>query len=143
MDKKKNMNNQGFSFIEVLVVSTIIAVLTAVGVSNFRIANQKSRDGKRQGDLEQIRAALELYRTDQNDYPTTGEWPGTGGALSASGTTYMSVIPSDPKTDYDYYYSSDGLTYTLCVSLELGELTACGSGDCGAGTCNYEITNPL
>ncbi len=143
MNEKKIINNKGFSFIEVLVVTTIIAVLTAVGVSNFRVANQKSRDGKRQGDLEQMRAALELYRTDQNDYPTTGEWPGAGGALSASGTTYMSVVPSDPKADYDYYYSSDGLTYTLCAVLELGELVACGGGDCGAGTCNYEITNPL
>ncbi len=141
MNKKKNINNQGFSFIEVLVVSTIIAVLTAVGVSNFRIANQKSRDGRRQGDLEQIRAALELYRTDQNDYPTT--WPGTGGELSALGTVYMSVIPSDPKTDYDYYYSSGGSTYVLCASLELGDLTGCGSVACGTGICNYEITNPL
>jgi len=144
MNKKKNIHNKGFSFIEVLVVSTIIAVLTAVGVSNFRIANQKSRDGKRQGDLEQIRAALELYRTDQNDYPTTGEWPGAGGALSASGTIYMSVIPSDPKTDYDYYYSSGGLTYTLCAALELDTIGTCtGSPNCGSESCNYEITNPL
>jgi len=145
MDRKKNINNKGFSFIEVLVVSTIIAVLTAVGVSNFRVANQKSRDGKRQGDLEQIKAALELYRTDQNDYPTTGEWPGAGGILSVGGTTYMGQIPSDPVDDYDYDYSSDGFTYTLCAALELDTSGTCtGSPNCATGVpCNYEINNPL
>lgn len=145
---KKNqasLRRQGFTFIEILVVVTIIAVLTMVGVTNFKVANQKARDGRRQGDLQQIRAALELYRTDQNAYPLTAAFPAAGGSLAAGGTTYMSDRPGDPlPSTYTYYYSSDGVTYTLCAYLELGGVAAsCGANSCTGATCNYKITNPL
>ena len=67
-------NKQGFTLIEILVAVSIIALLTVMGVTNFMVANKKARDGKRQGDLEQIRAALEIYRADERIYPTTGNF---------------------------------------------------------------------
>lgn len=134
----------GFTLIEILVAVSIIALLTVLGVTNFMVANKKARDGKRQGDLEQIKAALEIYRTDRRVYPTTGAWPGAGGTLSAGGSTYMQNIPDDPTTGKNYAYTSDGSTYTLCASSELGSGTATGCGSCGSGfTCNYKINNPL
>ncbi len=141
--KKKIASNDrlGFTFIEVLVVTTIIAVLTAVGVTNFGVANKKARDGKRKGDLEQIRAALELYRTDEGSYPVAITF---GGTLEVGGVTYMQEIPSDPDADYDYYYDSDGSTYDLCAALELDTTGSCtGEPSCGDGTCNYMIESPL
>jgi len=124
------------------VVVAIIAVLTAVGVTNFRVANKKARDGKRQGDLQQIRAALELYRTDEKAYPLSVTF---GGTIESPTTTYMDNVPDDPLEDYSYYYSSDGLTYTLCAALELditGSCSGAAAGACGED-CNYEINNPL
>jgi general secretion pathway protein G len=141
--KTKNLN-KGFTFIEILVVLTIIAVLTAVGVTNYRVANQKARDGKRKADLEQIRAALELYRTDQATYPATLDF---GGSLSAGGSTYMEVIPDDSTSGYNYSYSSDTNTYSLCAYLERTEASdpSCpaGSLNCGLANCNYGIKSPL
>ena len=135
---------RGFTLIEILVTISIIALLTMIGITNFRVANQKARDGRRQGDLEQIKAALELYRTDQNVYPTTAEWPGVGGTLAVGGTTYMQTVPEDPLSAYSYYYSGDGDTYTLCAALELDTSGACGGASCGSGiTCNYQLTSPL
>lgn len=135
------MKSKGFTFIEMLVVVTIIGVLASIGVANFKVANQKARDGRRQGDLQQIRAALELYRTDQNIYPTTAQFTSP---LAAGGTTYMSDIPSDPVTGNLYTYtSSDGTTYTLCSALELSTATVTDCGSCGTATCRYKITNPL
>ncbi len=137
------MKRNGFTFIEMLVVITIIAVLTAVGVTNFRVANRKARDGKRQGDLQQIRAALELYRTEEKIYPLSVTF---GGTIESPTTTYMDNVPDDPLENYNYYYySSDGLTYTLCGALELDTAGGCngaGTGACGED-CNYEINNPL
>lgn len=136
-------NKQGFTLIEILVAVSIIALLTVLGVTNFMVANKKARDGKRQGDLEQIKAALEIYRADQRDYPTTAEWPGAGGTLSSGTSTYMQNIPDDPTTSRDYYYASNGSTYVLCASLELssaGVPTGCVT--CGED-CNYKITDPL
>ena len=140
--QQPTMKSKGFTFIEMLVVVTIIGILSAVGVANFKVANQKARDGRRQGDLQQIRAALELYRTDQNVYPTTAQFTSP---LAAGGTTYMSDVPTDPTTGYLYVYTSTtGATYTLCSGLELGitTQTGCGTG-CGTATCRYKITNPL
>ncbi|AKM79164.1 MAG: Type II secretion system protein G [Candidatus Beckwithbacteria bacterium GW2011_GWB1_47_15] len=131
----------GFTFIEILVVTTIIAVLMAVGAVNFRTANQKARDGKRQGDLEEVRAALELYRTEVGSYPLSLTF---GGSLSQGGTTYMEEVPNDPLDDYTYYYSSDGASYGLCASLELDTTGTCAGASCGTGiTCNYQVENPL
>lgn len=136
--------NSGFTFIEMLVVITIIAVLTMVGVTNFRVANQKARDGKRQGDLEQIRAALELYRTDEKIYPLGISF---GDPLQSPGATvYMSEVPDDPVDSYSYYYfSADGSAYTLCAALELDTTGSCtGSPNCATGVdCNYEVSSPL
>lgn len=134
MKKHAYLRRQGFTFIEVLVVTTIIAVLTMVGVTNFRVANQKAKDGRRQGDLQQIRAALELYRTDENVYPDN---------LGLLESSYIGTIPDDPLDGQDYYYISDGSTYTLCAALELTTTGACGGNSCGTATCNYQINNPL
>jgi general secretion pathway protein G len=136
------MKKNGFTLIEILVTISIIGLLTMIGITNFRVANQKARDGRRQGDLEQIRAALELYRTDEGEYPnsiTSGD-----PMESLTGTIYMKEIPTDPVSTQSYYYTSDGNTYTLCAALELDTNGVCGGASCGSGiTCNYEITNPL
>ena len=137
------MKHRGFTLIEILVTISIIGLLTMIGVTNFRVANQKAKDGRRQGDLEQIKAALELYRTDQGIYPTTGQWSGAGGSLSFGGTTYMETIPDDPITSRNYpYTSAAGATYTLCAALELSTGSVSGCGSCGV-TCNYQVTSPL
>jgi general secretion pathway protein G len=138
---KQREKNKGFTFIEVLVVTTIIAVLTAVGVVNFRVANKKARDGRRKADLEQIRAAVELYRTDEGTYPLSITF---GSSLESATTVYMEEVPNDPLDSYSYYYNSaDGSSYALCAALELDSSGSCPGGDCGDGSCNYQITNPL
>ena len=133
---------RGFTLIEILVTISIIGLLTMVGITNFRVANQKARDGRRQGDLEQIKAALELYRTDEGEYPGSIA-PGET-IESLTGTVYMNEVPDDPLSTQTYYYSSDTDTYTLCAALELETTGVCGGNTCGAGvTCNYQITSPL
>lgn len=133
---------RGFTLIEILVTISIIGLLTMIGVTNFRVANQKARDGRRQGDLEQIRAALELYRTDEAEYPVSIT-PG-GPIQSSTGTIYMNEVPTDPLSTQNYYYSSNGDVYTLCAALELDTSGGCGGASCGTGKlCNYQVTNPL
>ena len=133
---------KGFTLIEILVTISIIGLLTMIGVTNFRVANQKARDGRRQGDLEQIKAALELYRTDEAEYP--GGINAGDPIQSPTGTIYMNKVPTDPLSTQEYYFTSDGDTYTLCAALELDTSGACGGTSCGSGvTCNYQITSPL
>ena len=60
----------GFSLIELMVSTTVIAILTVIGVVSYSSVNKRSRDVKRKSDIEQIRSALEMYRSDYGYYLT-------------------------------------------------------------------------
>jgi len=117
-------HKRGFTLIEVLVAATIIAVLTSIGVVSYQAANRRARDAKRKADLEQIRAALEMYKADSNWYPNTGtgNWTNTSN-LEAPLIKYLSPIPSPPKTGEIYYYKADnfkdGHYYGYCLSSNM------------------------
>lgn len=106
---------KGFTLIELLVVIAIISILIAVGSISYTRAVQLSRDSRRKTDLEQIRQALETYRSENYSYPATG-------SLSALEPNYITDIPTDPKQgtgSYTYTYTrSSTTTYTLCAELE-------------------------
>ena len=131
---------KAFTLIELLVVIAIIGILVAVGVVSYSRAIQLSRDAKRKTDLEQVRQALETYRSQIGTYPATSGWQ------TALAPDYIASIPSDPKSN-SYAYkttSTPATTYTLCASLELGgtaALSACSGLSCG-GVCNYSVANP-
>ena len=91
------MAKRGFTLLELIVVITIIGILTTFGYLNYATSLEKSRDGKRKADLEQIRSALEMYRADETQYPLTGN-------LSILDPDYIS-LPTDPK-GFAYNYSS-------------------------------------
>ena len=135
----------GFSLIELVVAIGILAVLSAGMVSLIGPGSrQYARDVQRKTDLEQIRSALELYRNSNTGYVNA-----SGVAVSVLGglvPAYASVIPDDPQTTKDYYYTGTTTTYTLCAALEkvtTGVAGCGGAGACGAGmTCSYKVTQP-
>ncbi len=70
MQKITSNNHQsGFTLIELLVVATIIIVLTTIGIVSFRTASQKSKVAKCKGDLQTVRQALVMYRSEHGTYP--------------------------------------------------------------------------
>ena len=110
---------RGFTLIELLVVIAIIGLLAAVVLVSLNAARGKSRDSTRIQAVEQMRNALEIYRTSNNGkYPTTGgKDPGNLTALStALIPTYISKIPG-PTTDTPHYIS-DGNDYIYYVDTE-------------------------
>lgn len=138
-------NLRGFTFIEILVVVTIIGLLTVAGAVSYSQFVKQSRDAKRKVDIEQIRAAIEIYRSNNSLYPLTAAFDFSNcsnpGTISDASSTYLSKTPNDPKcsTMKYYYSSSDGSTYSIAVRLEGSSVGSCIAADaCGVGYyCNY------
>jgi len=127
---------KSFTLIEILVVTTIIALLAAAAAVSYSSISKSSRDARRKADLEQIRAALEMYRSNNADsqYPSAG----TCTILQATITPYIGSMPTDPKTSYTYYCNSSASDYTVASYLETGSVSCSGYPSCGTGiTCNY------
>lgn len=109
---------KGFTLIELLVVIVIVGILAGFIMANFIGVRQRGRDGVRKSDLRQIQSALELWRSDQGNYPAG--LSSCGSSMITGGVTYMKRIPCDPQsaTDYDYEASSLSAGYCLRACLE-------------------------
>ena len=139
---------KAFSLVEILVVVTIISILASIAAVSYSRFVKQSRDARRKTDLEQIRAAIELYRNFKGAYPTPGMVFGTDALVDGSVVPtimYMSKIPNDPMSvgpsSNTYYYTSSGTyqDYTLCAYTEgTTDSTSIVGASCGSSlTCNY------
>ncbi|MDP3962747.1 MAG: type II secretion system protein [bacterium] len=123
--------NKAFTLIELLVVVAIMAILTAIIITNLTQAKGKSRDAKRVSDLAQMQLALELFFDRCNRYPVVATVSGanipaigdTGNGCPTGITlqTFISQIPN-PPTAGDYTYAVNNATtpvdYVLRAKLE-------------------------
>ncbi len=148
--KKQSLKTNGFTLIEILVAMTIVAILMAISLVSLTGARKVARDGKRKADLEQIRSALEIYRSDCKTYPSSLTF-GAGSSLvgaeaDCSGNTYLDEVPNDPMTSsYTYTYNriSDN-SYALCSYLEADQDTSYTNSECNGvcgDTCYYKVNN--
>jgi general secretion pathway protein G len=133
-------STSGFTMIELLVVTTIIILLTTIGLISYSQALQNSRNAKRKSDLEVIRQALVLFKADNGYYPST-DYDGLQAVL---GTGYLSAIPTDPKSaqsaTFTYSYvpgTCSGVSPVKCQTFDLG-----ASLESGSSTTDYSIANP-
>lgn len=138
---------KSFSLVEILVVVTIISLLASIAAVSYSRFVKQSRDARRKTDIEQIRAAVEMYRNFKGAYPTPGMVFGSGSIVDSSvvpTTTYMSKVPNDPlstsPSSHTYYYTSTAPSYQdyeVCAYMEGGE-TSVSINLCGSGlVCNY------
>ncbi|MCL4378653.1 MAG: hypothetical protein M1409_09835 [Actinobacteria bacterium] len=115
---------------------SIIGLLVTIGVVSYSSVLKNSRDAKRKADLEQIRAAEEMYRSVNGLYPSVA--PGNCTNIQPTISPYLPKTPSDPKSTQNYYCDNSlGSTYTVGSALETGS-GSCAANGCGASTnCNY------
>jgi prepilin-type N-terminal cleavage/methylation domain-containing protein len=60
---------KGFTLLEILVVIAIIGILASIIIFAIDKAKQSSRDAQRLSDMREVSGALELYYSDNGQYP--------------------------------------------------------------------------
>ena len=142
MNNRCRKKQSGFTLIEVMVVIVILGILAAIVVPKVMDRPDKARLIKVSQDLRSIESALNLYRLDNYQYPTTDQglqalkekpdgepvpphWKSGG---------YVDRIPNDPWGNaYQYLYPG------VHGDFDLYSLGADGELD-GEGT-NADIGN--
>jgi len=102
---------QGFTLIEVMVVIVILGILAAIIVPKVMDRPDTARLVKAKTDIRALESALNLYKLDNFNYPTTDE------GLEALIPKYVERLSKDPWGN-PYLYLSPGLhgdvdVYTL------------------------------
>lgn len=108
----KSLRNRssGFTIIELLIVIVVIAILAGLVLNAFGNIQARARDTERRNDINAIHTQLELYYTDNDEYPAD--------LADLDNLNPEALVAPSADEEYDYTVSDDGSSYTLSTTLE-------------------------
>jgi general secretion pathway protein G len=84
------MRETGFTLVELLIVISLISILAAMGLVQYRNSVVSSKEAVLHTDLFRMRDAIDQYYADKGKYPSSLD------ALVSDG--YLRKLPEDPIT---------------------------------------------
>lgn len=124
IDNKKS--NPAFTLIELLIVVSAIAILTAIALPNLLKAQIRTKASRVKAELKTLAVALEAYHTDNNSYPiwmkgTDNITPNIKRLVPLSTPIgYVTDIPErDPFQDENHPRIYDAYDYVDAKSMAL------------------------
>ena len=89
--RRQGRTEDGFTLLELITVVSLIGILVAIALPNYRVALINAREAVLREDLYRFRDLIDQYYADKGRYPASLE------ALVEDG--YMRRIPNDPITN--------------------------------------------
>ena len=90
MARNTRTGNTGFTLVELLIVISLISILAAMGLVQYRNSVVSTKEAVLQTDLFRMRDAIDQYYADKGKYPSSLD------SLVSDG--YLRKIPEDPIT---------------------------------------------
>jgi len=90
MVRSTRTGSRGFTLVELLVVISLISILAAMGIVQYRNSVISAKESVLRTDLFRMRDAIDQYYADKGKYPASLD------ALVSEG--YMRKLPEDPFT---------------------------------------------
>jgi len=91
MARNIRTGNRGFTLVELLIVISLISILAAMGIVQYKNSVISAKESVLHTDLFRMRDAIDQYYADKQKYPSTLD------ALVSEG--YMRTLPKDPFTN--------------------------------------------
>jgi len=118
----KSLNNpSGFTLVELLVVISIIAILSVIGITVFTGVQKNARDAKRKADIEAISKSLEAHYNNTTCGATSAAPYCPVTATTAALLFSDGKIPTNPSPGgaaYSGLPNAAAATYNICATLE-------------------------
>ena len=110
-----NNRQQGFTLIEIMVVVVILGILAALVVPQVMSRPDQAKVTVAQGDIKGIASALDMYKLDNHQYPSTQQGldalvkkpSGNPAAKNWNKDGYLKRVPVDPWGN-PYQYLAPG-----------------------------------
>lgn len=116
--EKMRKKEQGFTLIEIMVVLVILGILAGLIVPRIMGRPDEARQTKAKIQIQSIETAIQLYKLDNGNYPTTEQGlqalvaPPTIGRLPTAwregGYLDKGIVPKDPWNN-EFIYLSPGI----------------------------------
>jgi general secretion pathway protein G len=113
MSQSELRNEDGFTLVELMVVIVILGLLATIVAINVLPATGRANTEKAKADIATIEQALEMYRLDNLNYPSSTDGlqalvaapPGIGQPQRYRQGGYIKRLPDDPwGNPYRYTY---------------------------------------
>ncbi|HEY6225701.1 MAG TPA: prepilin-type N-terminal cleavage/methylation domain-containing protein [Verrucomicrobiae bacterium] len=112
---------RGFTFVELLVVASIVFILSSFLLPALRNAKGSGRSTRCQTNLRQIGIALNIYTTECGAYPLGGPWPFSTNADLMQGW-WLAAVKKNVRDNWDvlicpkssiYAYNTSGTGFSV------------------------------
>ena len=90
MGRSTRTGNRGFTLVELLIVISLISILAAMGLVQYRNSVMSAKEATLHTDLFRMRDAIDQYYADKGKYPSSLD------SLVSDG--YLRKVPDDPFT---------------------------------------------